>query len=124
MKKANERCRLGWTVFGVCALLLTGCATNRINWSERVGTYTIDQAMVEFGPPDKTAKLSDGGTVAEWLTRHGYSYVSSPWSYGYYPYAYPPYYPHYFDTVNSPNYYLRLIFTPEGRLTTWKEFAK
>jgi hypothetical protein len=26
--------------------------------------------------------------------------------------------------VDSPDYYLRLIFGPDGKLQTWKKFAK
>ncbi|HEV2434793.1 MAG TPA: hypothetical protein VG077_02235 [Verrucomicrobiae bacterium] len=51
------------------ALVVAGCATTKpIDWSGRVGTYTFDQAVTEIGPPDKQAKLSDGRTVAEWIT--------------------------------------------------------
>jgi hypothetical protein len=50
--------------------LLGGCATTKkVDWNNRVGSYTYDQAIVELGPPDKQAKLSDGQTVAEWITR-------------------------------------------------------
>ena len=52
------------------AVLLAGCATHRIDWNARVGGYTFDQAVTDFGPPDKQAKLSDGQTIAEWITRY------------------------------------------------------
>ena len=42
------------------ALLLAGCVTPKIDWAARVGNYTYDQAVMDFGPPDKSAKLSDG----------------------------------------------------------------
>lgn len=105
-------------------LVLTGCATHKINWAGRVGAYTFDQAVVELGPPDKQAKLSDGSLVAEWLTRRGYrqtfvsgGYHASPWHYGY---GHPP---TYVDTY-SPDYFLRLNFSPEGQLQSWKKFAR
>ena len=45
--------------------LTTGCKTApKIDWNSRVGNYTYDQAVAELGPPDKSAKLSDGKTVA------------------------------------------------------------
>jgi hypothetical protein len=48
---------------------VAGCKTTPpIDWNSRVGTYTFDQAVTDFGPPDKQAKLSDGKTVAEWIT--------------------------------------------------------
>jgi hypothetical protein len=51
------------------ALVIAGCATTKpIDWNSRVGSYTFDQAVTELGPPDKQAKLSDGRTVAEWIT--------------------------------------------------------
>jgi hypothetical protein len=110
---------------GVLAMALAGCATNKIDWAARVGTYTLDQAKLDLGPPDKEAKLSDGTVVAEWLTRRGY-YYSHPIGgfYGPYgPWCYGPFYPGYIDSY-SPDYYLRLTFGPDGRLTAWKKFAK
>lgn len=111
---------------GLTALLfLTGCATQRVDWAGRVGTYTYDEAIMDYGPPEKTAKLSDGSTVAEWLTHRGYSYAYSPFNQGfYYPYAFPAFYPGYLEMVNVPNYYLRLAFDPENRLKAWKKVSK
>ena len=45
-----------------------GCkSTPKVDWNSRVGTYTYDQAVQELGPPDKTATLSDGKKVADWI---------------------------------------------------------
>src|SRR2546425_9836834 len=56
------------------ALLLAGCAsTPKAEWNSRVGSYAYDQAVAELGPPDKSAKLSDGSTVAEWFIKHSSS---------------------------------------------------
>jgi hypothetical protein len=104
-------------------LLIAGCATNKIDWSARVGSYTYDQAVIDYGPPDKFARLSDGGTVAEWLTHRGRSYVYPSYGYGYSPWFYGPYYPGYVES-SSPDYFLRLSFGPDGRLTAWKNFYK
>ena len=53
----------------VTALAFVGCATTKkVDWNSRVGAFTYDQAIAELGPPDKQAKLSDGKTVAEWIT--------------------------------------------------------
>ena len=108
----------------VLALLaLTGCATRpKIDWSTRVGNYTFDQAVLEFGPPAKQAKLSDGTLVAEWQTSVGYArtdYVP----YGAYRY---PYYGGYYAaplTTYSPGTFLRLTFGPDNQLKAWKKFA-
>jgi hypothetical protein len=49
---------------------LTSCAsTPKVDWTARMGEYTFDQAVAELGPPTKQAPLSDGKTVAEWVTR-------------------------------------------------------
>ena len=56
---------------GFLALVCIGCSTtkNKVDWSSRVGNYTYDQAVEELGPPDKQATLTDGNTVADWITR-------------------------------------------------------
>jgi hypothetical protein len=106
------------------AALLTGCATTKVDWVNRVGNYTYDQAVVELGPPDKYARLSDGATVAEWLTQHGYTTVA-PYGFAYYyPWGYGGFYPGYVNSYTSPNYYLRLIFGPDNVLRNWKRFSK
>src|SRR6185436_4408568 len=54
----------------LAAWLLTGCAsTPKLDWNTRVGNFTYDQAVAEMGPPDKSTKLSDGSTMADWITR-------------------------------------------------------
>jgi hypothetical protein len=54
-------------VLGVVSF--AGCATTKpIDWNSRVGSYTFDQAVTDLGPPDKQAGLSDGKTVAQWIT--------------------------------------------------------
>jgi hypothetical protein len=56
-------------VLASVAIFFVGCATTKpIDWNSRVGAYTFDQAVTELGPPDKQAKLSDGKTVAQWIT--------------------------------------------------------
>jgi hypothetical protein len=114
-----------WLERVAIALLLftvAGCATRKIDWAARVGTYTFDQAVVDFGPPDKHAKLTDGTTVAEWVTQRGYTSTYYAPGYGY------PYRRHwgYYSmpvSTSSPNYLLRLTFDPAGRLTGWKKFS-
>jgi hypothetical protein len=106
-------------------LILVGCKTAQIDWSKRVGTYTYDQAVMEFGPPDKRATLEDGSIVAEWLLQRGRTdanYWPSPY-YGYYGYYYGPIYPS-ITTTSWPDQYLRLIFNPEHRLADWRRFAR
>ena len=57
-----------WLAMMLAALVLAGCVTQKIDWPARVGNYTHDQAVTELGPPDKSAKLTDGTVVADWLT--------------------------------------------------------
>jgi hypothetical protein len=117
--RLNEAGRLLSVV--LLGLLVGGCATQKIHWPERVGTYNLDQAVLEFGPPDKQAKLTDGTIVAEWLTRRGsnHLYVSS----GYFPYWSGSPYSTYVDTY-TPDYFLRLTFDPAGLLKSWKQFTR
>jgi hypothetical protein len=86
-----------------------------------VGHYTYDQAVLELGPPDKYAKVTDGTIVADWLTHRGYTYSYAPY---YYPGWYGPYYPGYWGSYTSPDYFLRLTFGADGKLQTWKYFYR
>ena len=102
------------------ALFLMGCATTpKIDWAGRIGTYTYDQAVLDFGPPDRYAKLTDGVVVAEWVTRRGRAQSYMTPSYGSW-YGCWPYYPTYWDTY-SPEYFLRLTFDAGGKLKAWKK---
>jgi len=115
---------------GVC--LLSACTTRpKVDWNGRVGVYSYDQAILDYGPPDKRAELSDKSIVAEWLTRYGDyridSYGSAAGYYGrpYRPYGYYQGYafgPH--DVSRTPDRYLRLIFDPQGLLKGHHEFSK
>ena len=107
------------------AVLISGCATRRIDWAARVGNYTFDQAVTEIGPPDKQARLTDGTVVAEWLTRRGYHeiYPTSGFAYYGHPRYYRPFPPTYLDS-DTPDFFLRLTFAPDGRLQSWKKFSR
>lgn len=107
---------------------LTGCATNpKIDWNSRIGNYTYDQAVLEMGPPQSTARLTDGTTVADWLTQRGYShgYVATGAGVGTAsgPYvaagAWQPY-----TSTTTPDYYIRLNFAPDGKLVAWRNVTK
>ncbi len=126
LRSTCRETRLG-LVLGL-VLLGMGCASNKVDWNSRIGLYTYDQAVVEMGPPDKSATLSDGTVVAEWMTRRGtpggYSDVYAG-GMGLYPYWRGYYYPPtYFYDAPTPSYYLRLIFSPDRRLTEWRRVAR
>jgi hypothetical protein len=107
----------------LATLLLAGCVMEKIDWQARVGQYTQDQAIMDVGPPDKSAKLSDGTVVDEWLTQPS-RVIVAPEPYFLAPGSYfGPATPSYTETY-VPDYYLRLTFGPDGRLRSWKKFAK
>jgi hypothetical protein len=54
-------------ILALAVAFLTGCATPPINWDSRVGHYTYAQAVTDFGPPDRQARLSDGKVVSKWF---------------------------------------------------------
>ena len=101
------------------ALLFAGCASGKqVDWNSRIGTYTFDQAVLELGPPDKQAELSDGTLVAEWETARGYYIPGRPIAGRYRdPVFYSP-------DMSSPSWFLRLFFDKDKRLTDSKKFAK
>ena len=109
---------------GLC-VFLTGCASTKVDWNSRIGNYTYDQAVIELGPPDKNAKLTDGTVVAEWMTRRGYSGGSVGFMYDYgYPHPYQVYPPYYLAEPPSPDYFIRLTFGPEGKLQAYKRVVR
>jgi hypothetical protein len=113
------------SVVVICfGLLLTGCSTSKLDWAARVGHYTFDQAIVELGPPDKQATLSDGTLFADWMTRRGgvrHAPVGPHYTRGLS--CYGPTHPAYI-TYQTPDYFLRLVFGPDGSLQEWKKLAR
>lgn len=105
----------------LATLVLAGCVTP-INWQARVGVYTYDQAVTDYGPPDGSAKLSTGTTVAQWLTRRG-QVIVTPQPYVYGPGYYGPVATTY-TTTTFPAEYLQLSFASDGKLTAWKRVYK
>lgn len=96
-------------------LLFAGCAT-KIDWNSRVGQYSFDDAINELGVPDRSATLSDGTIVAEWLRSRGGAYGT------YNRFGYSR-----FETYNinqMPDSYLRLVFGPDRKLVRTEKFAR
>ncbi|MBX3747357.1 MAG: hypothetical protein KF833_18765 [Verrucomicrobiae bacterium] len=106
-------------------LTVSACATRRIDWNGRVGTYTYDDAIREFGPPDRSAQLSDGATVADWVTSRG---MRTATTYGGAWHPYGPYGsigPSYVVVdPGTPDRVLRLMFDANGRLASWQRTYK
>jgi hypothetical protein len=100
--------------------LAAGCSTTpKVDWNSRVGNYTFDQAVSELGPPDKQAKLSDGSTVAEWITGRsgGSAFSVGTGVYGRSTGVGVS------QTVGSggAQRVLRLVFDKDGRLQSWSK---
>ena len=107
------------------ALAAAGCATEKIDWTARIGHYTYNQAVKDFGPPDRSTKLTDGTTVAEWMTDRGETIVTpqGPYFVGPRPYYGPVIMPGY-SVTRFPASFLRLTFGMDGVLTAEKEFSR
>lgn len=112
------------------ALAVTGCASKKIDWAARVGSYSYDDAVRELGPPDKSAKLTDGATVADWLTARGMQTATTfgpagpfygRYGYGRYGWGGPGYV---VMDPPSPDRFLRLTFDPQGKLASWQKVYK
>jgi hypothetical protein len=106
---------------GLLAVLGTGCASRRVDWQARVGAYSYDDAVREMGPPEKSAKLSDGSMVADWITSRGMR-SSAVYGTGWHPYS--PYAWGGGGQVvvdqGTPDRFLRLTFDAQGKLASWK----
>jgi hypothetical protein len=98
------------------ALLLAGCATTKVDWTSRIGHYTYDQAVVELGPPDKSAKLADGSVVSDWLLFRGGTTGSFQ--------GFPGAGMQYYEATPTPDYYLRLVFDAQSQLKEWKRYRR
>lgn len=112
---------LGLWVLGLCMALIAGCATHRIDWEARVGGYSYDDAIRELGPPDKSAKLSDGSVVADWITARGMQ-PATVYGAGWHPYGrYGWAGPGVWVGPGTPDRWLRLTFDSQGKLASWKK---
>lgn len=110
----------------VCVVWLAcGCATNKVNWDSRVGRASYDEIVLEMGPPDKSATLSDGTVVGEWVVVHGRTHAV------YNPTLYHFRRPYFYgglgttvDLTESPDAIVRLTFGADKRLTAWKRLYR
>ena len=88
-------------------------------WNGRIGSYTYDQAVIELGPPEKEATISDGTTVCQWLVARSRVFVRNP--------AFSYWYPmggSMGDVSSTPEVFLQLTFAKDRRLTAWKKVMK
>ena len=114
-----------WLRSGAVAFLLfavAGCASSRIDWNTRIGAYTYDDAVREYGPPDKSAKLTDGTLVADWTTARGGFQTATAYGGGFHPRSRYGWGSPTYVVVDppTPDRILRLTFDPEGKLASWQ----
>ena len=109
----------------VLSLVIFGCASHpkidpNINWNERIGNYTYDQALAELGKPAVVAETSEG-RYADWVIKRSPnvsfgigvgggtygSHVGTGVGVG--------------TSVSPPPHgeYLHLAFDPQGLLRSW-----
>jgi hypothetical protein len=120
--KVSVKQVIGFSVLlALLSLIFTGCSsTPKVDWSSRIGSYTYDQAVTDLGPPDKTAKLSDGKTVADWITHShggGVSFGVGTSSYG----SHSAVGTGVSTSRGYPDRVLRLTFGPDGKLLEYKK---
>lgn len=113
----------------ILLLFLAACATSRVDWDSRLGYYSYDEVVIEMGPPDKEATLSDGTRVAEWLTHRSRSsaHVGFVGGHGYYGRYHPFYGPGYYyggHTAPDWEHWLRLTFGPDNLLLSWHKVTR
>lgn len=121
VSEGARRIVTGWRWLGaavVAGFLLVGCASGP-DWNQRIGHYSYDDAVREFGPPTGKETLTDGTLVADWLLTSG-RVVSTPgvgmyrrrfWSLG-------------TDVHTTPEVHLVLIFGSDKRLTSARQLYK
>lgn len=98
-------------------LLFVGCASPSIQWDERVGVYTWDDALMELGEPILVTDLEGGVRSAEWVTERSIGSSNQ---------TDVPAYLRGETTrtdelrgLSAPPRVLRLSFTPDGKLLDW-----
>jgi hypothetical protein len=114
---------LAWLLLAVLVSLGTGCASKpKVDWDQRIGHFTFDDAVRELGPPVASTKLQDGSTVAEWFLKYG-SQVSFGFGTGF---GGPSGAVGVGQTITPPpkGHFIRLTFGPDGQLQRWEKFQR
>jgi hypothetical protein len=121
--KALQSCTLTGLLMAALAIVDAGCASSpKPNWNERIGHYTLDDAVRDLGPSASSSRLQDGSVVAEWFLKYG-----SQMSFGLGTGAYGPSGGvGVGQTVTTPPkaHFLRLTFGPDGKLLSWEKVKR
>jgi hypothetical protein len=111
--------------------LAAGCASSpksekpdpkTVNWSERIGAYTYEQAIADLGKPAVVAESNDG-RMAEWILRRSprmsFGFGVGTGSFG----SHGGVGVGVGSTVSPPpsGEYLQLKFAPDGQLKEWSK---
>lgn len=102
-------------LLAIAVLLIASVACKTLSptdWDARVGTFTFDDAVKELGPPDKSATLTDGTRVAEWMVIRGWNAPTF--------HTFPDGRIIRTDGSRGPDRWLRLTFPPDGKLSEWR----
>jgi len=113
----NWSLRLWLSVSLACLTLLFvgGCKSkpSTVQWDNRVGLYTYDMAVDEFGSPNNEAVLGDGTQLCQWLIRRRssstYKILYGSWL---------------DDGEEKMDEFLTLSFDSKGVLRGWKTVYK
>ena len=109
-------------LLAMLSFIFAGCkSTPKVDWNSRIGNYTYDQAVAELGPPDKTAKLSDGKTVADWIKHSQGGGMSFGVGTGFYSGGGTAVGTGVSTSSGYPDQVLRLTFGPVGKLLEFKK---
>jgi hypothetical protein len=97
-------------------LVVAGCvSTPQVDWDARLGSYSRDMAIADYGPATRTFKLSDGSQMLEWLQAGGLDMPGSSR-----PVTRDSIYNDASAGSSAPRS-LQLTFGPDGKLVDWNQ---
>jgi hypothetical protein len=71
LSRSNGRRKLGFRIYlPFLLLMLVSCQSK---WDTKIGSYSVDDALAEYGRPFKSSTLYSGKKVYQWM-QHG-----GPW---------------------------------------------
>jgi hypothetical protein len=56
-----------FVALALACVLFGGCASQDVDWSSRIGTYTYADAVKQYGQPTDVEPLPEGGRVGYWV---------------------------------------------------------